>query len=151
MGYTIFETLDNLNRNSSFIEHLRLCYTNSTSVCWNFKSSIGQPSTQQGQMDTMGKIVAKIISYKVCGSSFSGHLSPQVWPQPGGFFMPIHDPKRKHDVAEKFNRQWKGLDENFQIKFKNLTSESPVTSQVRSSTKCSTFFIYCISSAKFRK
>ena len=32
----------------------------------------------------------------------------------------------------KFKRQWKGLDEIFQIKFKNLTSRSPVTSQVRS-------------------
>ena len=39
----------------------------------------------------------------------------------------------------KFKRQWKVLDEIFQIKFENLTSGSPVTSQVRSNTKCLTF------------
>ena len=43
------------------------------------------------------------------------------------------------DVAEKFNRQWRALDEVFQLNLKNLTPGSPVTSQVRSNTKCLTF------------
>ena len=39
----------------------------------------------------------------------------------------------------KFKRQWIALDEIFQIKFKNLTPGSPVTSHIRSNTKCLTF------------
>ena len=57
----------------------------------------------------------------------------------GGPYRPPHLSRKPTDVGEKFKRQWKGLDEIFQIKFKNLTSRSPVTSQVRSNTKCLTF------------
>ena len=64
---------------------------------------------------------------------------------------PIYLSRKPTDVGNKFKRQWKGLDEIFQIKFKNLISRLPVTSQVRSNTKCLTFSIYCLSSAKFRE
>ena len=57
----------------------------------------------------------------------------------GGAYRPPHLSRKPTDVGEKFKRQWKGLDEIFQIKFENLTSRSPVTSQVRSNTKCLTF------------
>ena len=55
---------------------------------------------------------------------------------------PPHLSRKPTDVGGKFKRQWKGLDEIFQMKFKNLTSGSPVTSQVRSNTKCLAFSIY---------
>ena len=57
----------------------------------------------------------------------------------GGRIGPPHLSRKPTDVGEKFKRKWKGLDEIFQIKFKNLTSRSPVTSQVRSNRKCLTF------------
>ena len=69
----------------------------------------------------------------------------------GGAVAAPHLSRKPTDVGEKFKRQWKGLDEIFPIKFKNLTSRLPVTSQVRSNTKCLTFSIYCLSSAKFRE
>ena len=72
------------------------------------------------------------------------------WGGGGGRSGP-HLSRKPTDVGEKFKRQWKGLDEIFQIKFKNLTSRLPVTSQVRSNAKCLTFSIYCLSSAKFRE
>ena len=61
------------------------------------------------------------------------------WGGGGAYRPPPHLSRKPTDVGEKFKRQWKGLDEIFQIKFKNLTSRSPVTSQVRSNTKCLTF------------
>ena len=54
----------------------------------------------------------------------------------GGGVAAPHLSRKPTDVGEKFKRQWKDLDEIFQIKFKNLTSRSPVTSQVTSNTKC---------------
>ena len=62
----------------------------------------------------------------------------RCWGGGGGRSAP-HLSRKPTDVDEKFKRQWKGLDKIFQIKFKNLTSRSPVTSQVRSNTKCLTF------------
>ena len=61
-----------------------------------------------------------------------GTVAPPPHPHP-------HLSRKPTDVAEKFERQWKGLREIFQVKFKNLSSGSPVTSQVRSNTKCLTF------------
>ena len=53
------------------------------------------------------------------------------------------------DVAEKFSRQWRGLYEVFQIKFKNLTSGTcDVTGQVRH--KMFDISILCLSSEKCR-
>ena len=57
----------------------------------------------------------------------------------GGGVAAPHLSRKPTDVGEKLKRQWTGLDEIFQIQFKNLTSRSSVTSQVRSNTKCLTF------------
>ena len=57
----------------------------------------------------------------------------------GGGRSGPHLSRKPTDVAEKFKHQWRGLDESFQIKLKNLTSGSHVTSQVRSNIKCLTF------------
>ena len=49
------------------------------------------------------------------------------------------DPQLVNWRGEKINRQWRALDKIFQMKLKNLTLGSPVTSQVRSNTKCVRF------------
>ena len=53
----------------------------------------------------------------------------------GGGAAAPHLSRKSTDVAEKFKRQWRGMDEIFQIKLKNLTPGS----HVRSNTKCLTF------------
>ena len=51
----------------------------------------------------------------------------------GGPYRPPHLSRKPTDVGEKFKRQWKGLDEIFQIKFKKFDLEvtCDVTGQVK--------------------
>ena len=129
------------------------------------RSAIGQQRYSQSCIPNLNHpyILIRLLAIVICVIPSHTHCSPQhekplycgcrctltrallglvrTLPSAGGGRIgpPPHLSRKPTDIGEKFKRQWKGLDEIFQINFKNLTSRSPVTSQVRSNTKCLTF------------